>query len=87
MCLSNIEFWQLKDLVFADPPPPTNPTRVVILVDSVVSSYSSKYHREGYSSNRADTKSNSNTNRGDTSKSKKARVVIELLSYDHQVIQ
>ena len=59
-----------------------NPTRVVILVGDTSScpvlhfyQVSSKYC-EGYSSCRADTKSNLNTRREDKSKSKKARVVI-----------
>ena len=45
-------------------------------VDSSYSTYLSSKYCEGYSSYRADKKSNSNKRRGNNSKSKKARVVI-----------
>ena len=63
---------------------PTNPTRVVILVDDAPSCpvlhfyqflVSSKYC-EGYSCYRADTKPNSNTSREDNSKNKKASIAL-----------
>ena len=63
-------------------PLPLNPARLVILLGDTSShpvlhfyQVSSKYC-EGYSSYRADRKSNSNIRRGDNSKNKKARVVI-----------